>query len=160
MVQSSRNASVFLSNGGTLLISICVSVSEEPWPELDEIDWPDDDASETQSDMCSQEPSQPLAVKERQGAVRRHEMRQPDASLPLLQPADWSEELSYDEEPPTCIHYSIEWKLTVNGKGVSKDTEQDLVLAPAAFWLTALRPELERSCTKRRRRISRVRRTT
>jgi hypothetical protein len=76
-------------------------------------------------------------------------MRQADARLPLLQLADWSEELSYDEEPPTCIHYSIEWKLTINSKGVSKDTEQDLVLAPGAFWLTALRPKLERVLHKK-----------
>jgi hypothetical protein len=76
-------------------------------------------------------------------------MRRPDVSLPLLQLADWSEELSYDEEPPTCIHYSIEWKLTINSKGVSKDTEQYLVVTPGAFWRSTQRPKLEKLLHKK-----------
>jgi hypothetical protein len=79
----------------------------------------------------------------------RYESRQADARLPLLQLADWSEERPYDEERPTCIHYSIEWKLTINSKGVSKDTEQNLVLAPGAFWRTALCAKLEKLLHKK-----------
>ncbi|KAK8036618.1 hypothetical protein PG991_001755 [Apiospora marii] len=33
------------------------------------------------------------------------------ATLPLLQLADWKEDEAYDDEPPRCIHYSIEFKL-------------------------------------------------
>jgi hypothetical protein len=50
--------------------------------------------------------------------------------LPFVQLADWSDDLTYDEHPPACIHYSIEWKLTINNRMAAKDTEQDLVLVP------------------------------
>lgn len=29
--------------------------------------------------------------------------------LPLLKFGDWNEGWAYDEDPPTCIHYSIDW---------------------------------------------------
>ncbi|PSN58575.1 hypothetical protein BS50DRAFT_510197, partial [Corynespora cassiicola Philippines] len=48
--------------------------------------------------------------------------------LPL---AEWDEYNSYEEETPSRLRYSIEWKVAVNNKVICKDTEQDLVLAPA-----------------------------
>ncbi|KAK1637424.1 hypothetical protein BDP81DRAFT_286698, partial [Colletotrichum phormii] len=53
--------------------------------------------------------------------------------LPLLQLSDWDEDDLYEEQPPTYIHYTIEWKLTANKKLVARDSEPDLVLAPNAF---------------------------
>lgn len=64
--------------------------------------------------------------------------------LPLLHLAEWDETKIYDKRPPTCIQYSIEWKLTVNSKVVSKDTEQNLVLAPSDFWERTLRAKLDK----------------
>ncbi|KAF2844061.1 hypothetical protein T440DRAFT_380424, partial [Plenodomus tracheiphilus IPT5] len=50
--------------------------------------------------------------------------------LPL---AEWDEHNSYEEEAPSRLRYSIEWKVVVNNRVVAKDTEQDLVLIPAAY---------------------------
>lgn len=44
---------------------------------------------------------------------------------------------------PTCLHYSIEWKVSVNKKVISRDTEQDLMLAPTAYWQESLKPNLK-----------------
>ncbi|KFY88915.1 hypothetical protein V500_06046 [Pseudogymnoascus sp. VKM F-4518 (FW-2643)] len=57
---------------------------------------------------------------------------QPD-KLQLLHIDEWDDENTYNEVPPSCIHYSIEWKVTLNGKLISKDTEQNLVLAPTFY---------------------------
>jgi hypothetical protein len=67
--------------------------------------------------------------------------------LPLLQLDDWDPDSAYDESPPTCIHYSIEWKLQLRKGRLSKltnDTEQDRVLAPGAFWDTTLKDKVDK----------------
>ena len=69
--------------------------------------------------------------------------------LRLLQPDEWDEHSSYEEDVPTCIHYSIEWKVTVNSKMVAKDTEQDLVVVPIAYWHMVLKPKLEKLLRKK-----------
>ncbi|KAK4031845.1 hypothetical protein C8A01DRAFT_51206 [Parachaetomium inaequale] len=72
--------------------------------------------------------------------------------LPLLQQADWNPSLPYDEFPPTYIHYSIEWKILLKKGRLSKltnDTEQNLVLAPGAFWDQTLKPKLQQLLAKK-----------
>jgi hypothetical protein len=72
--------------------------------------------------------------------------------LPLLQLADWNPSLPYDESPPTCIHYSIEWKLLLKKGRLAKltnDTEQNVVLAPGAFWDRTLKPKLQQLLEKK-----------
>ncbi|KAI7762676.1 hypothetical protein LZL87_014164 [Fusarium oxysporum] len=71
----------------------------------------------------------------------------PRSRLPLLQLDNWDPDDTYDESPPTCVHYSIEWKLQLRKGRLSKltnDTEQDRVLAPGAFWDTTLKDKVDK----------------
>ena len=61
--------------------------------------------------------------------AHRQTLFEPD-KLRFFQLSEWDEHNSYDEDVPSCLHYSIEWKVTVNNKVVSKVNEQDLVLPP------------------------------
>ncbi|KAA8643693.1 uncharacterized protein ATNIH1004_010467 [Aspergillus tanneri] len=89
--------------------------------------------------------------------VRYSTPSQIQARLPLLGLDDWEEERAYDEQPPICIHYSIEWKLALNKRVVVSDTEQNLVLAPSAYWDKFLNPKLERVVGQKFSRDQRVR---
>ncbi|KAI3571441.1 hypothetical protein IWW34DRAFT_811837 [Fusarium oxysporum f. sp. albedinis] len=65
--------------------------------------------------------------------------------LPLLQSKDWDSDFEDDETNPTCIHYDIEWKLQLRKGRLSKlaeITEEDLTLAPSAYWDRFLSAEL------------------
>jgi len=42
-------------------------------------------------------------------AAHRQTQPEPD-KLQFLQLAEWDEHNSYDEDVPSCLHYSIEWK--------------------------------------------------
>lgn len=50
---------------------------------------------------------------------------------------------NYEEVVPTCLHYRIVWKVVVNNKKISEDTERDVVLHPFSYWHNFLLPKLE-----------------
>jgi hypothetical protein len=80
---------------------------------------------------------------------------QSQPGLRLLQLEEWEEGHLYNENPPSSIHYAVEWKVTHseknkrNKKVVSRDTEQDIVLAPAAYWTQILQPKVKRVLRKK-----------
>ncbi|KIM94789.1 hypothetical protein OIDMADRAFT_63258, partial [Oidiodendron maius Zn] len=61
----------------------------------------------------------------------------------------WDDEKTYGDDPPNCIHYAIEWTVTLNGKLILKDTEQNLVLALTFYWPQYLKPKLEKLLRKK-----------
>jgi hypothetical protein len=81
-------------------------------------------------------------------AARRPTPLKPDR-LGFLPLADWDEYNSYKEDIPSRLRYSIEWKITVNNMVVAKDTEQDLVLVPAAYWHMYLKPKVEKLSSRK-----------
>jgi hypothetical protein len=65
-------------------------------------------------------------------------------NLKFCQFSDWDSEGTYDDDPPIYIHYSIEYKITLNNRAImGPDTVQDIVLAPAAYWEHFLQPKLD-----------------
>ena len=67
-----------------------------------------------------------------------------DLSSPLHRPAsdrlgflddtELNQGGTYNEDTPKSINYLIEWKVTLNNQILAKDTEQDLVFKPSAYW--------------------------
>jgi hypothetical protein len=51
----------------------------------------------------------------------------------LLQSSEMNGGLLSDELPASCIQYTIEWKVRVNKKVISRDTEEDVALTPSAY---------------------------
>jgi len=66
------------------------------------------------------------------------QLRPARKTLPFVPFADWVPGQSYEEQPPFCMHYIMEWKLTVNKRVTAKQTEDDLVVAPSDFWKNKL----------------------
>ncbi|KAF3404020.1 hypothetical protein F1880_010323 [Penicillium rolfsii] len=75
----------------------------------------------------------------------------------LLQLCEWEECRLDDELPPNVIRYTIEWKVKVNNRFRSEDTEQDVALTPSAYWPSVLRGKMEKVLQERVARNRRVR---
>ncbi len=63
--------------------------------------------------------------------------------------SDWDEDNLYNEDPPRYIQYFIEWKVTVNNRIVSKDTEPDMAIDPTSYWRLILKSKLEKLLCKK-----------
>lgn len=76
-----------------------------------------------------------FAPSSRGGSPAAQSQRGAELALPLLQLGDWDPRI--DNEPiPTCIHYSIEWKLQLKKGRLSTltgITEENLALTPSAY---------------------------
>ena len=71
--------------------------------------------------------------------------------LKFCQLSNWDSKKTYDD---SYIHYTIEWKITVNNRAIMlKDTEQDIVLAPADHWQHVLKRKLEDSVGNEKRSL-------
>jgi hypothetical protein len=57
---------------------------------------------------------------------------------------EWHDGMLSNEYPASCIQYTIEWKVAVNKKVLSRDTEEDVDLAPSAYWQMTLNGKLKK----------------
>ncbi|CAG7991041.1 unnamed protein product [Penicillium salamii] len=76
----------------------------------------------------------------------------------LLQLSEWEANRLDDELSTIFIRYTIEWKVKVNNRSVSEDTEQDVALTLSAYWPLVLREKLykviEEKVARKRRRFN------
>jgi hypothetical protein len=107
--------------------------------DSDLFNWATDDES-ANLDMRSQS----IATRD---VTPLSQIRNRRSSLPLLQPGEWDKTVAYDEQPPTCICYLIEWKVKLKNRRISKDTEPVVVLAPGAYWTKFLWSKLDKLST-------------
>ncbi|CAG7989657.1 unnamed protein product [Penicillium salamii] len=75
----------------------------------------------------------------------------------LLQLSEWEANRPDEELSASFIRYNIEWKVKVNNRSVSEDTEQDVALTPSAYWPLVLREKLHKVIEEKVARKRRVR---
>ncbi|KAJ5247309.1 hypothetical protein N7468_002292 [Penicillium chermesinum] len=75
----------------------------------------------------------------------------------ILQLSEWDDEIPSGELPASYIRYTIEWKVMVNKRIISQNTEEDIALTPSAYWSTTLRRKLEKLLEGKAFRKGRVR---
>ena len=84
----------------------------------------------------------PVASSQRPRRRRHNQTVRP--KLQLLNLEEWDENNTYDEDPPTCLHYTIVWSAIRGKEELVRDTEPDLVLRPSAYWQLILQRRVER----------------
>jgi hypothetical protein len=82
------------------------------------------------------------SYQQARGSVDKHKLQ-------FLQPSDWDEHNGCDKESPSCLNYSIEWKVTVNNKAITMDTEQNVIFAPSTYWLMFFKAKLDKVLRKK-----------
>jgi hypothetical protein len=96
--------------------------SDEQWPTFNILQPQDTDISSRAGTPAATESAARVELPEKNGATDplNERTQLPLDKLALLQLSDRDREKLYDEEPPSSIHYSIEWKVTVNNPGSFK----------------------------------------
>lgn len=85
-------------------------------------EWSSDDASESQPHDVPDLDND----SQRATAGRRSQLRPAGLGLAFVPLADWKPELLYDEQPPENIRYEVEWKLSVNNRQRSGESESGI----------------------------------
>jgi hypothetical protein len=57
-----------------------------------------------------------------------------------LEEEEWDPHETYDNDHPHCLRYSIERKVTLNGKAISKDKEPEVLPAPVVIGGLSCKP--------------------
>ncbi|KAH6699541.1 hypothetical protein EV126DRAFT_424152 [Verticillium dahliae] len=88
--------------------------------------WSSDEETQPQPDdeSCSDQPAS-RALTPVQRPARR--------TLPFVPYANWDPDQTYDDLPPTCLWYVLEWKVMFNNRRVRVQTEEGLPVAPSDF---------------------------
>ncbi|TVY71304.1 hypothetical protein LSUE1_G004473 [Lachnellula suecica] len=123
--------------------SFAFGLYEQP----DRFDWTQQDGTEVVQERVAADITREDTVETDPFCQQRTQL--PAEKLGFCPLSDWDEDNLYDEDPPSYIHYLIEWKVTVNNRMVSKDTEPDVVIEPASYWRLILKPKLEKLLCKK-----------
>ena len=81
----------------------------------------------------------------------------PTCTLGFISSQEWRHDHEYDEVPPLYIHYNVEWKVKLNKTVIFKETEENIVLSPAALWERVLQARLNEQLQKDNRSVAIVR---
>jgi hypothetical protein len=72
-------------------------------------------SSDSQSDRELSDDSSPVIKPAGSAQLAPQSQRRPaNRTLSFVPYADWGPEQAYDYLPPSCVHYLMEWNLTVN----------------------------------------------